>query len=67
MKVYICTDHDTFYSVGGCSIVVAKDEEEAKKLLTDALLKRGLDPTLFTLRRIKHTMAGAEILLDGDY
>lgn len=67
MKVFVCTDHATFWPVGGCSIVVADTEDQARELLKAALDERGLRPKLFTLREIDQTAPRATILLDGEY
>ena len=70
MKVYICTDHDTYWPVGGASIVVAEDYLRARELL-DARLKedglKGFDEEPFTLWEVNLDKEGAEILCNGDY
>ena len=68
MSVYICKDHDYFWPVGVCSVVVADDEHEAKELLSAALHERGLDETKpFTLQVIDIYAKKAHIILDGEY
>lgn len=68
MNVYICTDHDTHYPVGGASIVVANNEDAARELLRMALKDNGLDPDLdFTLALVDTTAPQATILVNGDY
>lgn len=62
---FICTDHDGFWPVGACSVVLAPSETLARELLEQALRTRGLDATKpFTLTEIG---VGAHILNDGDY
>lgn len=68
MKVYICTDHDSHYPVGCCSIVTAPDEATARGMLDLELWEAGLDPKKpFTLREIDLSQPRAEVLLDGTY
>jgi hypothetical protein len=70
MKVWFSIDHDFFYPVGCCSIVVASTYQRAKELLDEKLMSHGLAPFVakpYTLHEIKCSSEFAEILLDGDY
>lgn len=70
MKIYICTDHDIHWPVGGASIVLAKNEDQAKALLDVELVKRGLSAWAeypYTLRELDLGKAQAVILADGNY
>lgn len=66
MRVFTCTDHAGYWPVGACSVIVAPDEEAARALLLDELVKRNLNKGAFTLREIP-MIAAAHVLLDGDY
>jgi hypothetical protein len=68
MKVFYCTDHDTFYPVGSGSVIVAEDREAARKIFAAELKARGLDPDKgFTLVEVDLARRSALILCDGDY
>lgn len=68
MNVYVCIDHDGHYSVGVCSVVMAKSEEQARQLLLIELQSHGLRGNRpFTLRKLNTEEPRAFILLDGDY
>ena len=68
MQGYVCTDHDGHYPVGVASIIVAPDEDEARRLLAAELREHGLDAGKpFTLRRIQSEKPQAFVLLDGNY
>lgn len=68
MKIWTCRDHTTHFPVGGASIVVAETEDEAQKLLCQALYDRGLDPAQpFTLKLLDTSTPHACVLRDGDY
>jgi hypothetical protein len=69
LKVYVCTDHDYFWPLGTASVVLAVDEEEARRMLDDRLQARRLKPhegKPYTLREITG-QPGAYILCDGNY
>ena len=69
MRLYVCTDHAGFWPVGTASLVVARDEDEARVLLDGALLARKLSPSAehpYTLREIPLDAPAAHILHDGD-
>ena len=66
MRVFTCTDHAGYWPVGACSVVIAPDEESARALLLDELIKRKLDKCAFTLQEIP-MIAAAHVLLDGNY
>lgn len=70
MRIFTCTDHDTFYPVGAASVVIADDEEMARRLLDSALIARGLKPSSessYTINEILETAPCAVILVDGNY
>lgn len=68
MKVFICTDHDTFWPVGGASVVLANDEAQAKSLLDAELAKGGLRSDVpYTLEQIGQDGPMARVLNNGDY
>lgn len=67
LKVWVCTDHATFYPVGGASVVLAETKDIAERLLRDALKRHGLDGDRpFTLTPVDHWRQ-AIILCDGNY
>jgi hypothetical protein len=68
MKVFYCTDHEGYYPVGVCSVIVAPTSEKAYDLLKVELVKRGLkvdDP--FTLIEVDTSKESVSVLLDGNY
>jgi hypothetical protein len=68
MKLFTCTDHDSFYPVGVSSIILADSKEEAAWQLSIALGLRGLEPEKgFTLEEVDLTVRTAIILNDGNY
>lgn len=67
MRVWVVTDHNTHWPVGGASIVVATDEIQARSLLDSALIDDSLKPDDYTLREIMLDTPYAEVLCDGDY
>ncbi len=67
-RVFICTDHDTHWPVGGASVVVALSEPMARGLLDAELTARGLNPNKpYTLTEIGQDAAVAVVLCDGSY
>ena len=67
MKLFTCTDHDSVW-VGGASVVIAVDEEQARHLLDKALTQRILDPKKpYTLKEHNLNVPMALILREGDY
>lgn len=69
MKVFTCKDHDTFYPVGGASVIIANDWNEAVSLLDAALIKEGLKPRAerpYTLQELPESPV-AVVLNDGEY
>jgi hypothetical protein len=66
-RLFTCVDHATKWPVGGVSIVVAKDEAEARALLQASLEERGLGAPEFTLQEVDMMTPGAHILHYGDY
>ena len=70
LKVFTCNNHDTFYPVGGASIVVAYSREQARELLDEKLVGQGLkgsNDKPYTLYEVDLSIIGAEILANGDY
>jgi glutamate synthase domain-containing protein 3 len=69
LKVYTVDDHAGMY-MGGCSVVIAEDEDKARVLLDDALFARGLKTSLtyrYQLRELVVTKPAVLMLRDGDY
>lgn len=70
MKIYTYTDHDHHWPVGVASVVVAKDENEARELLDNTLVSIGLKPSeikSYTLVELDTNHAHATVLRDGNY
>ena len=70
MKIYTCTDHDCFWPVGVASVIVATNEEEAKRLLDEKLKKKGLktySKSPYTFNELLTDKPEATILHDGNY
>jgi hypothetical protein len=68
MNVYICQDHQGHWPVGVGSVVVATDEDEARKLLVKRLAVHGIKQTEpFRLWPINLAEPGAFVLCDGNY
>ncbi len=70
MDVYTCIDHDCHWPVGVASVVVARDEDEARQLLDASLKDHGLKPHSakpYTLQRLDAAEAKAVVLVDGNY
>jgi len=67
MKVFVCNDHDGYWPVPTASVIVAKDEEDAKVMLRKELESKGLKTEWFTLKELDVTKEQVEMLSDGDY
>ncbi len=69
MRVWICTDHDTHWPVGGASVVVAGTKNQARAYLIEALREHGLHQPDgdFTLEELKLDTPHALVLCDGEY
>jgi len=69
MKVYVCTDHDTHYPVGGASVVIARTKPAAKIMLDRKLESVGLKTSKEKPYTLKELLLepGACILNDGNY
>lgn len=69
MNVYVCTDHEGHWPVGVASLIVAPDENEARRLLIQELEAHGLkqNDKPFSLRLMNIASPRAYVLLDGDY
>lgn len=69
MKVFYSNDFRGHWPVGTAAIVVAKDQDEARRLLIIQAKFRGLDLSDddFTLKELSTDWRGAVILADGNY
>jgi hypothetical protein len=70
MRIFICTDHDTFWPIPGASVIIATNRVEAKMLLDEALIAIGLKPyqeVPYGLKEIDSQLPAAYILNDGNY
>lgn len=70
MKVYTCDSFVGFWPVGTAAVVIAKDETEAAKILSEELEKIGLKQRpgrVLEFKHVKTNVAQAIILRDGDY
>ena len=70
LRIFTCTDHDGHYPVGTSSVIVARDEEEARELLDTALVAAGLKTgkeARYTLQELNTDRARVIILQDGNY
>lgn len=67
MKLFTCVDHRGHWPVGVASIVLARDEGEARRLLEQVLLEDGLDTSDFTLREVAIDRPKAVLLANGEY
>lgn len=66
LHVYVSTDHDVHWPVGGASVVVAKNPVEARGLLDAELTAHGLNPNEpYTLVELRGPVA--MVLNDGQY
>lgn len=69
-KVFICTDFRGLWPVGVSSLVVAKDQVQAKKLLVAALVDAGINqPEIndLTLQEVDLRRSQALVLNKGEY
>lgn len=68
LKVYLCNDHVGHW-VGTASVIVARNENEARQLLIKTLAKSGLDASdgKFTLQLLSVDRPVAIVMQDGDY
>jgi hypothetical protein len=69
MNVYTCIDHRGHNPVGVSSLIVAENEDEARRLLIAELAEHGLkqEGKPFTLRLMNISSPRAYVLQDGDY
>lgn len=67
MRVYVCIDHNVHNPVGGASVVIAENEQQARLLLREELIRNGLDDDDFTLQEVDSSSPKAIILDDGQY
>lgn len=69
LRVYWCANHDGVF-LHGSSIVVARDAEEATRLLDAALIAKNLKPFAehgYLLVEMAMTKPHAVVMWDGDY
>lgn len=69
MNVYVCNDHDGMWPVPVASVVLADNEDEARRLLDAELIRQHLKPYAeypYTLREFDNGPA-VEMLSNGDY
>lgn len=69
MNIYTCNTFKGHWPVGTSAVVIADDEKEARQLLSDELVKDGLEPLakLDELIKLDLTSKKAIILDNGDY
>lgn len=68
MKVFTCDDHKGWWPVPTASVVIAEDEEEARKLLKIKLRHEyAIEDDSFTLKEVDITAEKAIVLSYGDY
>lgn len=67
-RVFICTDHDLHWPVGGGSVIIADSEVQARGLLDAELTSRGLNASLpYTLTEVGQDGPVAVVISDGQY
>jgi hypothetical protein len=68
LHVYVCTDHDGHYPIGVASVVIARNQVDARGLLDAQLEAHGLNPNEpYTLVEIGLEGPEAVVLRDGNY
>lgn len=70
MRLFVVTDHDSYWPVGSASVIVAENEKQAHNLMDAALVADGLKPWLddpYTLVEISLDKPQAKILVNGEY
>lgn len=67
MRVYWSNDYDRLYPVPATAIVVADNEDQARKLLEDRLRQSNLKTTGFTLHCAESAEPAVVAFDDGDY
>lgn len=67
MKLFVCNDHGGHWPVPTASVVLAKDEDEAKAILSKELERRGLRSSDFTLVELDCARKQVVVLSDGEY
>lgn len=69
MRVWTCNDFKGMWPVGSAAVVVAKDEEQARRILDWDLRQRGLDGLRDSDRiiEIDTDTPDVRVLNDGDY
>ena len=70
MKLFYCEDHDAKWPVPVCSIIIAKDENQARDLLDEQLKERGLktfSEEPYSLVKVPQQKPVAIVISDGEY
>jgi hypothetical protein len=67
MRVYVCNDHDGYYPVPVASVIVAPNEQTARKALDAELVANGLREGTGTLREIDTGKTACIMLSNGNY
>jgi hypothetical protein len=67
LKVFTCVDHKGHWPVSVASVVVARGEDEARRLLDAELLQQGLDTDPYTLKEVATDHPHAVVLANGEY
>lgn len=70
LRVFLCDDHDCVQPTGVASVIVARDEDEARRLLDAQLATHGLKPFAlepYTLKPLSLTEPCAVVIQNGDY
>lgn len=69
MKVFTNNKFEGYYPVGSAAVVIAKDKDDAARLLSDKLFNIGLNPSVTSDSMIEVNIeeSHAVILVDGNY
>ena len=67
MRIFTCNDHHGHWPVPTASVVIAKNEDEAREMLTQELEGRGIKVFDFTLVEINPNKKQVVVLSDGEY
>jgi hypothetical protein len=67
VRVFTSTDFQGYWPVGRAAVVLASDENDAKRLLADELRSRKLPTDGFTVQEVQTGRRLVLILNDGNY
>lgn len=67
MKVFTCNDHEGYWPVPTASVIIAENEKEARDMLHEQLLEKGLNKEDFTLVEVNTSIKQVITLSDGEY